>query len=88
MYAIRSYYAIPLSKGARVSGGVFVERDANTDDKEISLGGIRVTAVNDLTGESHSTLTDQFGNYTMHLPNGSYVVTINEGAVGSRNNFV
>ena len=78
---------IPLSKGAKLSGGIFVERDAYSDEKPIQLGGIRVTAVNQLTGESYSTLTDQYGNYSIHLPNGDYVITINEGAVGSRFSF-
>ena len=80
---------LPLSKGARLSGGVIVERDVHSDNKVLALGAIRVTAMNQLTGEMNSTLTDEFGNYSMHLPNGDYVVSINEGAVGSRSyNFV
>ncbi|MCU4156222.1 hypothetical protein J1N10_09555 [Carboxylicivirga sp. A043] len=79
---------IPLSRGARLSGGIFVQRDVHSDDKAIVLGGIRVTAVNQLTGESLSSLTDQYGNYSMYLPNGDYIITINEGAVGSRYQFL
>ena len=78
---------IPLSKGAKLSGGIFVERDSYSDEKPVQIGGIRVTAVNQLTGESYSTLTDKYGNYSMHLPNGDYVITINEGAVGTRFSF-
>jgi hypothetical protein len=78
---------IPLSKGAKLSGGIFVERDEYTNNKPINLGGIRVTAVNELTSETYSSLTDGSGNYTMYLPDGDYVVSINEGAVGSRYNF-
>jgi len=79
---------IPLSKGARLSGGIFVERDAHSDDRAILLGGIRVTAVNQLSGESHSSLTDKFGNYSIYLPNGDYIISINEGAVGTRYQFI
>ena len=79
---------IPLSKGARLSGGIFVERDTHTDDRAIVLAGIRVTAVNQLSGESHSALTDQFGNYSIYLPNGDYMISINEGAVGARYQFI
>ncbi len=79
---------IPLSRGARLSGGIFVQRDVHSDNKAIVLGGIRVTAVNQLSGEALSSLTDQYGNYSMYLPNGEYVVTINEGAVGSRYQFM
>ena len=79
---------IPLSRGARLSGGIFVERDIHSDNKVIQLGGIRVTAVNQLTGETESALTDAYGNYSMYLPNGDYMVAINEGAVGSRYHFV
>ena len=78
---------IPLSKGAKLSGGIFVERDVYSDGKAVQIGGIRVTAINQLTGESYSTLTDQYGNYSMHLPNGEYVININEGAVGTRFSF-
>ncbi|MCT4586711.1 MAG: carboxypeptidase-like regulatory domain-containing protein [Carboxylicivirga sp.] len=79
---------IPLSRGARLSGGIFVQRDAHSANKAIVLGGIRVTAVNQLSGKALSSLTDQYGNYSMYLPNGEYVVTINEGAVGSRYQFM
>ncbi|MCG8580814.1 MAG: hypothetical protein MI866_12905 [Bacteroidales bacterium] len=79
---------IPLTRGARLSGGIFVQRDVHTDNKAIQLGGIRVTAVNQLSGESLSSLTDQYGNYSMYLPNGDYIITINEGAVGSRYQFL
>jgi len=78
---------IPLSKGAKLSGGIFVERDEYSNNKPINLGGIRVTAVNELTSETYSSLTDGSGNYTMYLPDGDYVVSINEGAVGSRYHF-
>ncbi len=78
---------IPLSKGARLSGGIFVERDVNSDEKDLVLRGIRVTAMNQLTGQAHTALTDANGNYTMYLPNGNYLVAINEGAVGTRFQF-
>ena len=79
---------IPLSKGAKISGGIFVERDVHSDNEPVNIGGIRVTVVNQLTGETYTTLTDQNGNYSLHVPNGDYVVTINEGAVGTRFSFL
>jgi len=79
---------IPLTRGARLSGGIFVQRDVHSDNKAIVLGGIRVTAVNQLTGDALSALTDQYGNYSLYLPNGDYVVSINEGAVGKRFQFL
>lgn len=78
---------IPLSRGARCSGSIFVERAEYSDEKPVILGGIRVTAVNQLSSASFSTLTDEFGNYSLYLPNGDYVLTINEGAVGARFQF-
>ncbi|MCU4177357.1 hypothetical protein J1N11_19875 [Marinilabiliaceae bacterium N1Y90] len=80
--------SIPLSKGARLSGGIFVERGEHSDDKPIQLGGIRVSAINQLSGEPQTTLTDQYGNYSLYLPNGDYIISINEGAVGTRYQFV
>jgi hypothetical protein len=79
---------IPLSKGAKISGGIYVERDRYSDDKPVNVGGIRVTVVNQQTGETYTTLTDQNGNYSVHVPNGDYVVSINEGAVGTRFSFL
>ena len=79
---------IPLSKGAKLTGGIYVERDIHSDNKPVNLGGIRVTVVNQLTGETYTTLTDQNGNYSIHVPSGDYVVSINEGAVGTRFSFL
>ncbi|WP_142533386.1 carboxypeptidase-like regulatory domain-containing protein [Saccharicrinis carchari] len=78
---------IPLSRGARCSGSIFVERAEYSDEKPLMLGGIRVTAVNQLSGATYSALTDKYGNYSLYLPNGDYVLTINEGAVGTRFQF-
>lgn len=79
---------IPLSKGARISGGVLMERAKYTDNKPVFLGNIRVTAVNIENGKTFSTLTDKNGQFVLFTPNGSYKITINESAVGSRFEFL
>ena len=79
---------IPLSKGARISGGILMERAKFTDNKPIFLGNIRVTAVNIENGKTFSTLTDKEGQFVLFTPNGSYKVRINKAAVGSRFEFL
>ena len=79
---------IPLSKGARISGGVLMERAKFTDNKPVFLGNIRVSAVNIENGKTFSTLTDKEGQFVIFAPNGSYKVAINEAAVGSRFEFL
>jgi hypothetical protein len=79
---------IPLSKGARVSGGILMERAKFSDNKPVYLGNIRVTAVNIESGKTFSTLTDEDGQFVLFAPNGSYKITINEAAVGNRFEFL
>ena len=79
---------IPLSKGARISGGILFERARFGSDKPVELSGIRVTAMNDDDGRTFTTLTDASGNFALYVPNGNYRIVINEAAVGSRYEFL
>ncbi len=72
---------IPLSRGARLSGGVIVERDKFGMNKKVNIGSIRVTAINQDNGKQFSTLTSSDGRFVLFLPNGDYVVMINESAI-------
>ena len=79
---------IPLSKGARISGGILFERARFGSDKPVELGGIRVTAMNDDDGRTFTTLTNEQGNFSIYVPNGNYRIIINEAAVGNRYQFL
>ncbi len=79
---------IPLSKGARVSGGILMERSKYSDNKNINISNIRVTAVNVETGLKFSSLTDAAGQFEIFAPNGTYTIVINEQAVSSRYEFM
>ncbi len=79
---------IPLSKGARLSGGILLERARFSNNKPVYLGNIRVTAVNVDNGKTFSTLTDKDGQFVLFVPNGTFKITINEAAVGSRFEFL
>jgi hypothetical protein len=79
---------IPLSKGARISGGILFERARFGSDKMPELSGIRVTAMNDDDGRTFTTLTDERGNFALYVPNGNYRIIINEAAVGNRFEFL
>lgn len=73
---------IPLSKGAKLSGGILVDRDKFSSTKNLNLSNIRVTAVNQLNGKNFSTLTGKNGEFSLFIPNGNYVIVLNEAAIG------
>lgn len=81
-------FYIPLSKGARVSGGILTERELYSDNKVLILNNIRVSAQSLTDGKTFSTLTGQDGSFTLYVPNGEYVVSINESAVGEKWEFL
>ena len=67
---------LPLVESYKVSGKIVVDRDPNSTEGNISLEGIRVTAVSE-DGETYSVLTNSFGGYSLNLPKAtSYEVTI------------
>lgn len=79
---------IPMSKGTRISGGLFIDREKYSHFKDnINVANIRVTAV-DTAGKNYSTLTDAVGNFDFYLPAGKYIITCNESALGDRFKFV
>ncbi|OYT11197.1 MAG: hypothetical protein B6I18_05140 [Bacteroidetes bacterium 4572_112] len=79
---------LPLSRGARVSGGILVETDKYGTGKKEPLGNIRVTAIKQDNGKTYSTLTSADGHFVMFVPNGDYVIVINEAAVSSHYSFI
>ncbi len=78
---------IPLSRGARISGGVLLERDRFGTGQKLNLSSIRVTAVNQDNGKTFSTLTTGDGNFVLFVPNGNYIIMINESAVDKHFSF-
>ncbi len=78
---------IPLSRGARISGGIFLERDRFGTGKQLDLSNIRVTAVNQDNGKTFSTLTTGDGNFVLFVPNGNYIMIINESAIDNHFSF-
>lgn len=79
---------IPLSKGARISGGILTEKAKFSNDKKVNLGNIRVTAINIENGKTFSTLSDHNGQFVLFAPNGTYNIMINESAISSRYEFL
>ncbi len=79
---------LPLSRGARVSGGILLETDKFGTNKKQPLGNIRVSAVKQDNGKVFSTLTSSDGHFVLFVPNGDYVIMINEAAVSSHFSFM
>lgn len=83
---------IPFVRGVKVYGDVVLDRQkiaiADTS-KLFDLSRIKITAVN---GKTFNTLTDINGRFEFYMPNGEYVVTMDENILGdkytiSRNNI-
>ena len=79
---------VPLSRGARVSGAILLERDKFGTNKKVALGNIRITAIKQGDGKTFTTLTNTDGRFTMFIPNGDYIVVVNEEAISRGFNFM
>jgi len=85
-------YYVPFVRGVKVYGDIVLERQkiAITDTSKIfDLSRIKITATN---GKTYNTLTDINGKYEFYMPNGEYVITMDESILEnkyklSRNNI-
>lgn len=75
---------IPFVRGVKVYGDVVLDRQkiaiADTS-KPFDLSRIKITAVN---GKIYNTLTDINGRFEFYMPNGNYVMTMDETILGDR----
>ena len=85
---------IPFVRGVKVHGNVVVNRQriADATSKPLDLTNIKVTASSKDGERDFHTLTDLQGNFSFYLPNGTYVLSMDENILGSRlilaqNNF-
>jgi len=74
---------IPFVRGVKISGDIILDRQkiAVVDDKPVDLSRIKITAFG--TKKVFNTLTDKRGHFEFYLPNGKYVVTMDEKVLGS-----
>jgi hypothetical protein len=74
---------IPFVKGIRIKGKITIDRESiNADaDEPFDLSRIRITASSQ---KQISVLTDFNGSFEFYLPYGKYVLTMDEGVLGSR----
>ncbi len=75
---------IPFVRGVKVYGDVVLDRQKITiadTSKPFDLSRIKITAVN---GKTFNTLTDINGRFEFYMPNGEYVITMDENILGDR----
>lgn len=79
---ISSEVNIPYVKGIKLSGSVVLQkaRYSNVSEKP-DLSRILVTAV-DSAGRTYQGITDGEGQYTLYLPPGAYILTLDETLIG------
>lgn len=82
---------IPFVKGVKVYGEIYIDRDKTNEkfDTRFDLGNLRVSAFN---GVDVYTLTDSKGKFSLYVPYGEYVISIDEDMLGNKfkcleNNF-
>ncbi|MFO8054612.1 MAG: SdrD B-like domain-containing protein [Bacteroidales bacterium] len=75
---------IPLNKGGSIKGKLTARKaDYSKFNNKIDLSDIRITAFQQ-EGVSHSTLTDENGEFTIYLPAGDFIISVNEAALGNK----
>ena len=75
---------LPFVRGVKVYGEVFLDRQeigVVDKDKKFDLSRIKITATN---GKTHHTLTDVDGKFEFYLPNGDYLITMDENVLGTK----
>jgi hypothetical protein len=78
-------YYIPFVRGIKLAGNIVLDREKYAADakEELDLSRIRVT-VTDSAGKAYSTLTDPKGGFTLYVPSGKYLMTMDEAVLGER----
>lgn len=74
--------AIPFVKGIRLNGSVVLQKAKfSTLNESPDLSRILMTAT-DSSGKVYQSITDQQGAYSIYLPPGKYILTMDEAVVG------
>ncbi|MDV7758336.1 carboxypeptidase-like regulatory domain-containing protein [Liquorilactobacillus mali] len=60
-----------------------ISGDIVNDSNKVGIKNAQVTLVNEATGETYSTITDESGKYTMELPRGNYQSTVTASGYNS-----
>lgn len=78
-------YAVPFTRGVKVSGSVVLDREKYTKDvlATIDLSGIRIFTT-DTLGNTMATVTDYDGNFSFYVPYGSYVLSMDDAIIGDQ----
>jgi len=75
---------IPFVRGAKISGDIVLDRQkiAITNENPVDLSRIIISAFNNK--KVFNTLTDKKGHFEFYLPNGKYIVTMDEKVLGMK----
>lgn len=76
---------VPFVRGIKLSGNIVLDREKYATDanEQLDLSKIRIS-VSDSSGKALSTLTDAKGGYTLYVPSGNYVLTMDDAVLGER----
>lgn len=84
LIAKNQIHAIPFVRGVKIYGDVIVDlqKIAVADEKPLDLSRIKITSTNS-NHKVFQTLTDNKGHFEFYLPNGNYIVNMDEGILNS-----
>jgi hypothetical protein len=76
---------VPFVRGIKLSGNIVLDREKYAADanEQMDLSKIRIS-VSDSSGKTLSTLTDAKGGYTLYVPSGNYVLSMDDAVLGER----
>lgn len=76
-------FDIPFTRGVKITGKVFIQRDPNSPsaDFKLDVSRIKIVASNHKT---YTALTDKNGYYELYLPAGKYTLSMDESILGNR----
>ncbi len=76
---------VPFVRGIKLSGNIVMDREkyAANSNEPLDLSKIRIS-VADSAGKTLSTLTDANGSYSLYVPSGNYILSMDENVLGDR----
>ncbi len=76
-------FGIPFTRGVKITGKVFIQRDPNspTSDIKLDISRIKIVASNHKT---YTALTNKNGYYELYLPAGKYTLSMDESILNNR----
>ncbi len=75
---------IPYTRGVHISGTVYVELEEFSIFKDVGVDVSNIMIFAKNHNKSYTTITDNRGNFSFYLPQGTYTISLDESILGQR----